>query len=188
MVTTNCSDLALPSTQVAPDPQQISAHWDTALFDFSSSILFLQYRDLSRQVVTLSGAYNGTGDWYWRDYTNTLDQIMERSYQALSRTSTSRNGSTFDSPSTMSRLSDLNIAQPCNGLVSSLDQSTVFTMTCSLTNSFLATFNFFPHNASQNNATKATDVAYLDSHTGHIVEETILASLEMPTLRHGSSR
>ena len=177
--------MPLPSTLVAPDSQQISAYWDTALFDASTSVVFLQYRDLSRQVVTLSGAYNGTGDWYWRDYTSTLDQIMERSYQALSRTSASRNGSTFDSPSTLSRLSDLNIAQPCNGLVSSLDQSTMFTMTCSLTNPFLATFNFFPHNASQHNA---TDVAYLDSHTGHIVEETILSSLEMPTLRHGSSR
>ena len=188
MRTKNCSDLALPSTQVAPDSQQIPAYWDTTLFDVSTSILFLQYRDMSRQVVTLSAGYDGSYDWYWRDYTNTLDQIMERSYQALSGTSATGDGPALNSSSTLSRLSDLDIAQPCNGLVSSLNQSTVFTMTCSLTNSFLATFNFFPPGDSQTNATLAIDLVYLDFQTGIPVPRKIPASLERPTLYNGLSR
>ena len=176
--------MPLPSTHVASDSQQISAYWEDLPYDDSLSILFLQYRDLSRQVVTLSGTYeSGTNDWHWRDYTNTLDQIMERSYQALS------NRSTLHSSSTLSRLSDLNIAQPCNGHGSRLNQSTsVFTMTCFLTNSFLAMFSFFPHSGSQHNATLATDVFYVDLQIRDGVSTTKLTGLESPTLRNGSSR
>ena len=182
MRTNNCSDLALPSTQVAPDSQ--SAYWDTTLFD-AKSILVLQYRDISRQVVTLSAVYNGTSDCHWRDYTNTLDQIMERSYQALSKTSANSDGPALDSSSTLSRLSDLDIAQPCNGLVSNLNQSTVFTMTCSLTNSFLAVFNFFPLNDSLSDVTLETDVDYFDPKTVNIVGTTIPTSLERPIIHDG---
>ena len=187
MGTNNCSDLALPSTQVAPDSQQISAYWDTTLFDAATSMLFLQYRDMSRQVVTLLGISDLESNvWHWRNYTDTLDQVIGQSYQALSsgpsvKTNVSSGTSTSTLPSAFDRPSDHHIAQPCNGHVR---MPTIFRITCSLTNSSSATFIFKTDNNSQHDTTR--EIRTFGYAIDVNLQATMPSSLERLPLPQGS--